>query len=260
MPKPKLKSVPNRTKDTADPEADARIRASAEAMQMMRALDYEVQCGATEDLIAERVAKIAFALARLTRAVGYPAEGDHFVEAATDIRADLAKRYPRLKANSRRPSDSRGLADDPVLLKAYCEMAAESAELDNWKDAEPNNEVEEVAREYDSALKKALAELVEKYPPENDAGAEDLWNANGPYLVLMTLRGEGVGIWDGDWTDFYEDTDKAEKFLKGKLGKFADDTGGGKLEDAFRNAADESCGGDDDDDESDEDDDDDDED
>ncbi len=260
MPKPNLKSVPNRTKDTADPEADARIRASAEAMQMMRALDYEVQNEASEDLIAERVAKIAFALARLTRAVGYPAEGDHLVEAATDIRADLAKRYPRLKANARRPRSLDGLADDPVLLADFCRQAAESMELDDPKNAEPNDEVFELAREYDEACKKALADLVDKYPPDNDATAEDLWAANGAYLIFQTLNGAGVGIWDGDWTDFYEDTDKAEKFLKGKLGKFADDSGAGSLNEAFMNAADESCGGDDDDDESDDDDDEDDED
>ncbi len=95
---------------------------------------------------------------------------------------------------------------------------------------------------------------------DNDATAEDLWAANGAYLIFQTLNGAGVGIWDGDWTDFYEDTDKAEKFLKGKLGKFADDSGAGSLNEAFMNAADESCGGDDDDDESDDDDDEDDED
>lgn len=254
MAKSSAARKPNRSPD----EDDGRALAAAEAMLSMRALDYEVHRDASEDLVAQRIAQIASALARLARGVGYPSEGNQLAEAATEIRADLAKRYKgrALTANSRRPSDSRGLADDPVLLQAYCEMAAESMELDNWKDAEPNDEVFEVAREYDAALKKALAELVEKYPPENDAGAEDLWNANGAYLVFMTLRGEGVGIWDGDWTDFYEDTDKAEKFLRSKLSKFADDSGSGKLNEAFMTAADESCGehaSDDEDDEDDED-------
>jgi hypothetical protein len=253
MPK---KSVPNRSTDSGD---EARCEMSAAAMRSMRALDYEVQSGASKDLVAQRIAQISSALAELARQVGYPAGAGPLDEAAGQIRSALQRRgLGKLTANARRPPDSHGLADDPVLLKAYCEMAAESMELDNWEDAEPNEEVFEVAREYDAALKKALAELVEKYPPENDAGAEDLWDANGPYLVLMTLRGEGVGIWDGDWVDFYEDTDKAEKFLKSKLGKFADGSGSGKLNEAFMNAASESCGdGEDDDDDSEDDDEDD---
>jgi len=255
MPKPNKKTIQNRA---ADPGSE-RCEASSAAMRAMRALDYEAQIDASEDLVAQRIAQVASSLADLARLVGYPAEGKQLDEAATEIRVDLAKRYPQLKPNSRRPPDSRGLADDPVLLGQLCEMAAESMELENWKDAEPNDEVFEVAREYDQALREAFEELVEKYPPENDGAADDLWNANGPYLVLMTLQGQGVGIWDGDWVDFYEDTDRAEKFLKGKLRKFSDGTGAGKLEEAFMNAASESCegGGDDDDDDDDSDEDDD---
>jgi len=229
-------------------------------MCAMRALVYEAGSPGSDDLVGQLMAQVASALAELAQQVSFPAAAPHLREAAQEIRSALARRHQGMKANARRPDDSRGLADDPVLLQAFVEMAAESMELGDWKDAEANDEVREVAAEYDAALREALEELVKKYPPQNDADADDLWRRNAPYLVLMTLRGEGVGIWDGDWTDFYEDTDKAESFLKKKLGKFADGSGAGKLEEAFQTAASESCGENDDEDDDDDSDDEDDED
>jgi len=146
-----------------------------------------------------------------------------------------------------------GLHQDEDLLDEFVEMAAESAELDE-SDAECTDKCIAVAKEYDAALATALDELVVKYPPKDGATADDLWDAEAPYLVLMTLRGEGVGIWDGDWEDFYDDTKPVEEFLKSKLGHFADDTGGGTLNQAFDDAAFETCGdeeGDEDEDEED---------
>lgn len=149
----------------------------------------------------------------------------------------------RMRTNSRRPRGREGLSQQPELLQQLVEMAAESSELPNYKDAESNDHVQAVAAEYDAALRQALEELVTKYPPENGASAEDLWEAQAPYLVLMTLRGEGVGIWDGDWEEFYSDTERAEDFLKQRLRRFATHAGSGKLEEAFMDAAYESCGG-----------------
>lgn len=251
MPKSKKQQqAPNRAPRHVLPTL---LEASTTAMRSMRALDGEVFGDGSEDVIAMRSAELILALVPLVRSAGYISESAQLESAGKDIQKELDSRYG-MKPNAR-GQGSGGLADNPILLKSYVEMAAESMELENWKDAEPNDEVFEVAREYDEALMAALEELVKKYPPEDDASADDLWAAEAPYLVLMTLRGEGVGIWDGDWAQFYEDTDKAEKFLKGKLGKFADSSGSGKLENAFMNAASESCG-DEDDDDSDEDDDD----
>ncbi len=246
MPKPNLKVAPNRS---ADEEECGEI--ATQAMCSMRALVYEAGSPGSDDLVGQLMAQVSSALAELARQVSFPAATPHLKEAAKEIRAALARRHQGMNPNPRRPDDSRGLADDPVLLQAYVEMAAESAELDNWKDAEANDEVREVAAEYDAALKGALEELVQKYPPENGADADDLWNRNAPYLVMMTLREEGVGIWDGDWTDFYEDTDKAEEFLRKKLRKFADGTGAGTFEEACYNAAYQSCGEDPDEDDDD---------
>ncbi len=148
-----------------------------------------------------------------------------------------------------------GLHTDRQLLDQFVQMTAESMELDQYDEAEATEEVVEEAKRYDVALAKALRELVEKHPPADDATADDLWKAKGPYLVLMTLRGEGVGIWDGRWEDFYDDDEieEVQRFLKQKLHGFADDTGSGSLEAAFMNAAEETCGGEDEDEDEDDD-------
>jgi len=160
---------------------------------------------------------------------------------------DPARRYPRETKRHHFAVNhhhrSGGLASDRHLLDQLTEMAAESMELENWKDARATDTVVEEAARYDAALADALDALVIECPPERGT-ADDLWDANGPYLVLMTLRGEGVGIWDGDWESFYPDTSEAELFLKARLSRFADVTGGGSFGVALMNAADETAGGD----------------
>ena len=158
-----------------------------------------------------------------------------------------------------------GLHTDRDLLDEFCEMAAESAELEHPKDAEATDEVVQIAEEYDAALAEALDEMCEwggEYPElfpqvepdEREHAADVLWDAEAPYLVLMTLRGEGVGIWD-DWVEAGYYTDKqieeVEKFLKKKLGKFASSGGSGKLEQAFYDAAYETAGDEEDEDDED---------
>lgn len=134
-----------------------------------------------------------------------------------------------------------GLATDEELLGQLVQMAAESSELENWKDAEPDDEVREVAAQYDAALWLALNELCNDHSSDlsPSVDASDLWNAEGPYLVLMTLRGEGVGIWDGRWDAFFKDEKgikRAQAFLEKKLHRFADSSGAGTLNEAFMNA------------------------
>lgn len=147
-----------------------------------------------------------------------------------------------------------GLSNDPHLLLQYVQMACESNEVDGDEDdCAVTAEVIEAAQEYDAALWSALEALVKKHPPRGKATAEDLWDAEAPYLVLMTLRGEGVGIWDGRWDEFYKDTDDVQDFLESRLKKFADGTGGGKLDESFMNAAFETAGSGDEEDEDDDD-------
>ncbi len=88
-----------------------------------------------------------------------------------------------------------------------------------------------VVFEYEGALYKALQDAVNEYPPKDDATADDIFAAEAPYLVLMTLRGEGVGIWDGDWDHFWsrDDLEKVQKLLEQKLGRYADRSGSGRI-------------------------------
>lgn len=122
-------------------------------------------------------------------------------------------------------------------LDQLIEMQAESLAPDGQghvpREVKNKLEVTEALRkvvsDYESALRDALEEVVKRYPPEDDASAADLFNDNAPYLVLMTLMGHGVGIWDGDWDEHYSKTDDVQALLKQKLGKYADDTGSGRI-------------------------------
>lgn len=174
-------------------------------------------------------------------------KGDPLFEAALAAsKEEYAEVYDEQAPNKRghrknaRVKNGVPLAEDTGLLLELVRMAAESSEL-NERYADVTEEVYEQARAYDAALRSALRELVRVHPPKGGATVDDLWNTNAPYLVLMTLRGEGVGIWDGDWDVFYSDTKPAERFLKSKLGKFANDSGSGSLNEAFQNAAYETC-------------------
>lgn len=136
---------------------------------------------------------------------------------------------------------------DDRLLGQFVEMAAERSNYPRPEDAEVTSEVKKEARKFEKDLKKVLVDWVKKHPLREQYTADDLYDKEGSYIVLMTLRGEGVGIWDGRWDHFFNDSDKdikaLEKELDRKLRKYADDSGGGSLEDAFSNAAYDLCGG-----------------
>jgi hypothetical protein len=146
---------------------------------------------------------------------------------------------PSYRSNTHH-SLSGGLHDDPELLQQFVEMAAESMDdPDIDREAvEVTNEVYDVAKEYDAALASTLDLVVRGFPPGQGATADDLWNTEGPYLVLMTLRGEGVNIHD-EWDRFFTSSalDRVAQFLEERLGRFADISGAGLLNEAFYNAA-----------------------
>ena len=128
------------------------------------------------------------------------------------------------------------LSSNTDVLCDLVEMEAESMGKRRFHCDEVPETVRTVAQQYDEAVWKALHELVKNHPPDDsDIEAEDIWHdGDAPYLILMTLRGEGIGIWDGSWRDFY-DEDRLErrgdvaKFLRSRLQQFADDTGSGEL-------------------------------
>ena len=96
-----------------------------------------------------------------------------------------------------------------------------------------------VVTDYENALADALQAIVQEVRPADDATSADLFDDEGPYLVLMTLMGHGVGIWDGSWDAHYPEKwqiEKVQALLKKKLGRYADDTGGGSIPNALEDA------------------------
>lgn len=138
---------------------------------------------------------------------------------------------------------------DDRTLDQFVEMAAESAEIENFRDAEATPEVKRLAKRFEAELQKELGSYLKRIPLTGEGykgmdyreQAEELMDEEGGYLVLMTLMGEGVGIWDGRWDHFFSDERKEikalQQHLERRLGKYADDSGGGVLPQAFEEAA-----------------------
>lgn len=140
---------------------------------------------------------------------------------------------------------------DDHTLDQLVSMAAESAELSSYWDAEATSKVKSLADQFERAVEKSLDKWVADNPGalKEDYDSSDLFDEEGPYNILMTLMGHGVGIWDGRWDHFFEDKrsiDDLEKHLKRELGRWADDTGSGKLNEAFDEAAWETAASDED--------------
>lgn len=133
---------------------------------------------------------------------------------------------------------------DPETLDQLVQMAAESIGMSEPDEAQATEAVFQEAERFDAAVQKALTEVAKKWPPAGDSSAQDIYEDDGSYAILMTLRGEGVGIWDGRWDSYYDDDEikQISAFLKKRLGVFADDTGGGSLEEEFVVAAEETGG------------------
>lgn len=88
------------------------------------------------------------------------------------------------------------------------------------------------AAKFSRAVSKALSVWVQKYPPEDGSNVGALMDAEGAYLVFMTLDGHGVGVWDGRWSRFYKNTTKLKQFLERALSRDHQ---------AFKNAIDEAA-------------------
>lgn len=137
--------------------------------------------------------------------------------------------------------------DDGDTLYQLIDMAAESGGYEEppggW---EVTREIEKEVEKFGRDLDKVLQQWVKKYPLKEGHDVSDLPNAE--FLVFMTLRGEGVGIWDGDWDKFFNDPKKEikalQKFLEQKLKKYANVGGSGSINEALDNAAYEQGGGD----------------
>jgi hypothetical protein len=106
-----------------------------------------------------------------------------------------------------------------------------------------------IADRFEDAARDALATCYRQQSGQSRADADDvaddlIYDGEGAYAVLMTLRGEGVGIWDGRW-DYQLNPAVIRRLvpcLQNALSGWADSTGGGAFNDALRDAADGNLG------------------
>jgi hypothetical protein len=138
---------------------------------------------------------------------------------------------------------------DPDTLHQLVDMARESSELEGEVEVTP--EVFKLAKMFESDVHTALLSWAAnnqfRFAGNPDAIVQEMMDeGEAAYNVLMTLRGEGVGIWDGRWDKYFKKPKSAiprlEKYIKNKIGRWADSYGGGKLNDAFMDAAHETAG------------------
>lgn len=147
-------------------------------------------------------------------------------------------------AMSKQGRTARKASLDGDTLEQLIDMASESSGWEaprrGW---EVTQEVKKNARAFERDLQKALHFWVKQNPEAlaPDMDDYDLYDEEGPYLVLMTLNGHGVGIWDGSWDHLFVNPKRSikdlKKYLFRKLGKYAEDTGTGLLNDAIYDAA-----------------------
>ena len=140
---------------------------------------------------------------------------------------------------------SYGTFTDEIILQ-FLEYAADTFEFDEEGcEFEVTNNLKKAFIKFEKDLEKVLEDYIKKNPLVEGYTVDDLLEEDCPYLVFMTLRGEGVGIWDGSWDDFFknpkEDIKKLEKVLKQKLNKYADDSGSGALNELLMDTVYEQC-------------------
>jgi len=103
---------------------------------------------------------------------------------------------------------------DPDTLDQLTQMAAESSDCPNARDAHATPAVHRAADSFKEGVRRVLAAFIRTHPTKDGSTADDIVNDRlGVYLVYVTLEGHGVGTWDGRW-DHLWDRDDIEEFNK----------------------------------------------
>ena len=114
------------------------------------------------------------------------------------------------------------------------------AESEGVEDVEITDSLQKTWDKFGDAVDKSLEKhlTVEEYMAVTGSEGEESIKSD----VYATLTGQGIGIWDGRWDGYMSGAklDKIQKHLKKDVGKYADDAGGGKLNDEFYTAVYES--------------------
>ncbi len=145
-----------------------------------------------------------------------------------------------------KPDVAAGLSNE--VLSQLIEMSAEEHGIDLEGVApEPSARTRRLADDFAAAVHRELKlwgrsrEHMQWFVRGDDA--DELFFDDAPYAVLMTLRGEGVGIEDGRWDSHFEQKHSSEAIaslvthLEKRLARWADDSGDGLLNVAFEQDA-----------------------
>lgn len=130
----------------------------------------------------------------------------------------------------------------------YLDMMAESCEIshDEREDLEVTPALVAAFVEFENEAEKVLLEVLPGHPGFVCEDPQEFITDENIYLVLMTLRGEGVGIWDGRCDHYFEKPSEnippLEKILKARLVHLVEETGTGKLNDALMECSFETTG------------------
>lgn len=137
---------------------------------------------------------------------------------------------------------------DEEHLLDLMDMERESQGLPSRTPLEVTPELDAVAEEYTADLQRELERFAVSelgYSPQN---AEDfagmlIDDEHAPMLVVLTLSGSGVSIEDGRWDEWFSlrQLKKLSAQLERALSRYVDDTGGGRLSDAVRDAVDQAA-------------------
>lgn len=134
--------------------------------------------------------------------------------------------------------------EDTHTLDQLVQYMGECMEKENWESCYATADVIKCYILWEKALHSALLEVVTTQPELLTEGTtlQDIIECDAPYNVLMTLRGEGVGIWDGRWDHLFMDgmIPELERYLEDhkELQKYC--CSGGLLDDAFMIAVDDT--------------------
>jgi hypothetical protein len=142
-----------------------------------------------------------------------------------------------------------GLDADTIaqLIQAHAESMGYDCE-----EPQPSRKTMVHIADFGRRLQSAIRRWCEahEYMLAPGVSADEIYEDESGYAVLQTLNGEGVGIWDGRWDHHFargkerEAIESLRKELSRALGRFADDTGGGVLNNALNEDAERCSEGD----------------
>ncbi len=102
-------------------------------------------------------------------------------------------------------------------------------------DVEITPDLQKAKDEFERDVEKAVEEWTKKHPLREGVEVWEIMERGAPVDVYFVLDGSGAGaINEGEWNDYFVDGDDwsekdLENFMDKRLGKYVDETGGGRI-------------------------------